>query len=159
MKDWFNREKGNLQAEGGKIKISEVSHDISSSWKTLPESDKAKYDATAKKLRTEYESEFKNYLSGLTPAKKAAVEAQMGKSMKVPMASKGRKGSDGVTRKKPVTAFFEFLADMRETGGIDVSGEAGRNRVTMFSKRAGDQWKSMSEAEKQVGQVTPCDLR
>ena len=52
--------------------------------------------------------------------------------------------------KKPVTAFFEFLADMRSSNGIDMSGMDPKKAASEFAKRGGTMWKTMTDAQKQV---------
>ena len=80
----------------------------------------------------------------LTPTSRQAMEASYGKSLKVPKSAQATRKKSGV-----LSAFFEFLADMRETGGIHRSLP-----VTEFSRRGGERWKSMSDGEKQVSGFT-----
>lgn len=150
VKDYFARESENLKSGGGKIHISEISSKIADEWKSLPDGEKAKYETTAKQLRTSYESELKTFLSTLSSTDKAALKTSTGKSMKLPVKLRGGEGE----RKRPLSAFFEFLADMRKTGGLDAS-VSGSNKVTSFAKAGGDRWKSMSEGEKKVGAGAP----
>lgn len=151
VKDYFNREKGNLQSREGGIKIAEISHGIAEEWKVMSSTDRAKYENESKKLRTAYEIEFKDFMSGLTPAGRLAIQAVTGKTLRLP---KSRPGLDGGMarngKKKPLSAFFEFLAEMREKGGIEMGDVELKDKAKTFAKRGGDMWKALSAEEKQV---------
>ena len=155
VKAYFNREKDNLHssADGGKIRISEVSRVIADQWKSLPSSERSGYESTARQLRSSYETESREFFAGLSPSEREAVEAKS-KKLRVPKVLKDKDTTAPAARKKPLSAFFEFLAEMRETGGIDVSGEETGKRPTAFSKKGGMMWKAMSDAERQVRRDT-----
>jgi hypothetical protein len=123
-------------------------------WNDLAEVSKEEYTKQAKELKTAYDKEYRNFLEGLSPESIEAIEAATGKKLRIPGGKKARSrelsrasGSPG----KPLTAFFEFMKDFRER---DAGHEEGREKATAVAKRAGEQWNSMSEGEKQV-----CPLR
>ena len=107
---------------------------VSERWKALPASEKAEYEATAKQQRSTYEHDFQTFLKGISKDELAAIRARDGK-LRVPIASRVQ------TRKRPLSAYFHYMAEMREKGGND---------QIALAKQAGDQWKTMSVSDKQV---------
>lgn len=124
---------------------------MGSAWSELTESAKEEYTKQAKELKTAYDKEYRSFLEGLSDDSIKAIEAATGKKLRIPGGKKARKaelnrasGSPG----KPLTAFFEFMKEVRETE--DVGDLQGREKIIELSKRAGEKWKNMSDSDKQV---------
>jgi hypothetical protein len=119
---------------------------MGSAWAALTADDKQTYTDKAKAAKKAFDAEYKTWHSGLDAATIEAIEASTGKKLAIPGGKKGkaqaereRPGNPG----RPLTAFFEYMNEFRH-------GEGTGLPMTDLARQAGEQWRSMSDADKQV---------
>lgn len=140
----------------GKIEIGVISHSASELYKKLTDSEKLPYIEHSKELRAKQAKEFADYIKSL-PYDVLKRE----NALRTKLRKQGKKG--GVQRirdpnapKRPLTAYFAYLKDLREKGDIRDrvfgSGAAGwiESSIIEQSKSASDKWKELSEDFKQT---------
>ena len=152
VKDWFAKNRSSASDPStGKLNVRKISGQMGSAWAALSDSAKETYSQTAKELKKAFDMEYKSWYESLSPETIKEIEAATGKKvglpggkMKYKAEQAGRPGNPG----RPMTAFFEFMRDFRVSA--EVEGMEERDGVTAVARKAGEKWREMSEAEKQV---------
>ncbi|TIB93103.1 hypothetical protein E3Q19_01492 [Wallemia mellicola] len=140
----------------GKVEIGVISHSASELYKKLTDSEKQPYIEQSKQLRTKQAKEFADYIKSL-PLDLLKRE----NSIRSKLRKQGKKG--GVQRikdpnapKRPLTAYFAYLKDLRENESIrrEVFGDSAvswiESSIIEQSKTASDKWKELSDDFKQT---------
>merc|ERR1712000_712441 len=68
----------------------------------------------------------------------------MGEKKKANQAKKAKKMKDPNAPKRPASAYFLYIADVRE----DVVEEIGKSDIAAIGKKMGEMWRSLSDEEK-----------
>ena len=154
VKEFYAENKEALKDPAtGKATLGRITQAVSEAWKNLSESQKETYNAAAKEAKKAYDSTYKSFYESLSPETKKAIEKATGKKLSVPggklrakQALREQPGYPGA----PLTAFFEYLKDLREGGTVDTAGLEASEANLAVAKEAGNRWKAMSDSEKQV---------
>jgi len=154
LKDFFAREKDDYLTPEGKVSVSEIMTAVSSACKALPDSEKAPYQDAYKTEKRAFEAAYKEWYEGLSSADIKAIEAESGKELKLPGGAAARKQAELAEAEeqgkppKPLTPFFEFLREFRES--FDRSSVAAPSHIAIeMSKEGAAQWKALSDDVKQ----------
>merc|ERR1712146_74335 len=116
---------------------SAASKHFGEKWAALPQEEK---DA----LNAQYRTEFEEYKKKMAEYKKTD---EYKKFQKASYAKKFKKcPKDKNAPKKPLSAYFMFLADNRES----MKAEFPELKITELGKKVGELWKALSEEEKEV---------
>lgn len=149
MKEWFPANKDSLRPSDGKLSVAHLASAMGSAWGALTQTAKDEYAVKAKELKKAFDVEYKKWYETLTPETIKAIEKASGKKVSLPggraaykKEQAARPGNPG----RPVTAFFEFLKEFRETEGKNLQG------IKEAASKAGEKWRQMSEADKQVSE-------
>jgi dihydroxyacetone kinase len=120
---------------------------MGSAWGALTQTAKDEYAAKAKELKKAFDVEYKKWYETLTPETIKAIEKASGKKVSLPggraaykKEQAARPGNPG----RPLSAFFEFLKEFREKEGKSLQD------IKEVARKAGEKWRQMSDAEKQV---------
>jgi len=109
-----------------------------SEWHALPETDKNDWKSRANAAKEDYHRIYEQYITGLSP-----VEIAKENSIRRKLKRNGQKRNirplvDSRRPKKPLSAFFLFLRETRDSSLPPME----------IGKRAGEAWRSMSDGEK-----------
>ncbi|CDS02228.1 hypothetical protein [Sporisorium scitamineum] len=122
------------------VDIVKMAKAVGAEWAQLPPNLKARYEAQHEQEKEEYERALAEWKAALSPEDIKRQNAYIASQKK-----KGIKGTaflrDPAKPKRPNSAFFEFLNDLR-------ASEAVIPNITEFSKRGGERWKQMSAEQK-----------
>mmetsp|Transcript_24471 Transcript_24471/g.70224 ORF Transcript_24471/g.70224 Transcript_24471/m.70224 type:complete len:437 (-) Transcript_24471:57-1367(-) len=145
-----------VMEEVGSGKLSKIAAAMAEKWKSLDESDKAKYREQAKELKTQYDQEIANGSVPATSArkKKAAARASRTKS-KTSAARRGarRRTIKNLKRraspKKPRGSYSIWLSDNRKEVRNRLVAE-GMSEPTFedIAKSAGKTWRALTQDQK-----------
>ena len=123
------------------------------SWRTLANEAKETYNSQAKELTKAYNTAYRSWYEGLSPETIRAIEKSTGRSLSRPGGRRrynkeaaDKPGNPG----RPIGAFFEFLREYR-TQHPTAGGTMADNQALV--KRAAEEYRDMSDAEKQVRPV------
>ncbi|KAN0061456.1 hypothetical protein ACQY0O_006303 [Thecaphora frezii] len=132
--------RASAKGEGQVLDIVKASKKIGEDWKALSASEKKKYEDIHEKEKVEYVKALAHWKAGLTPEDIRRQNAYISAQRK-----KGVKGQallrDPAKPKRPNSAFFEYLSDLRAKDSSNTS-------VTELSKKGGEQWNSMTPQQK-----------
>ncbi|EPQ31614.1 uncharacterized protein PFL1_00947 [Pseudozyma flocculosa PF-1] len=122
------------------LDIIKASKQIGEEWKSLPASDKKKYEDIHEKEKAEYTKALAHWKASLTPEDIRRQNAYISAQRK-----KGIKGTallrDPAKPKRPNSAFFEYLAELRAQDSTGAS-------ATEIARKGGEKWKSMSPSSR-----------
>ncbi|KAJ9474223.1 putative Non-histone chromosomal protein 6B (putative) [Pseudozyma hubeiensis] len=122
------------------VDIVKMAKAVGAEWAQLPPHLKSRYEAQHEQEKEEYERALAEWKAALSPEDIKRQNAYIASQKK-----KGIKGTaflrDPAKPKRPNSAFFEFLNDLR-------ASEAVIPNITEFSKRGGERWKQMSAEQK-----------
>ncbi|EST04614.1 High mobility group box domain protein [Kalmanozyma brasiliensis GHG001] len=122
------------------VDIVKMAKAVGAEWAQLPPHLKARYEAQHEQEKAAYEQALAEWKAALSPDDIKRQNAYIASQKK-----KGIKGTaflrDPAKPKRPNSAFFEFLNDLR-------ASEAVIPNITEFSKRGGERWKQMSAEQK-----------
>lgn len=122
------------------VDIVKMAKAVGAEWAQLPPNQKARYEAQHEQEKEEYERALAEWKAALSPDDIKRQNAYIASQKK-----KGIKGTaflrDPAKPKRPNSAFFEFLNDLR-------ASETNIPNITEFSKRGGERWKMMSTEQK-----------
>lgn len=146
VKEWFPANKAQHNGPEGKFDLKTVSTAMSNAWSALTSNDKQTYSDRARDLRKTFDTEYKKWYNELDAETIKSIEAATGKKLAPPggkkaklQAQRERPGNPG----QPLTAFFEFMREFRQSNSDGKAGSA-------VAKEAGEAWRQMSEDDKQV---------
>ncbi|TIB40503.1 hypothetical protein E3P86_00664 [Wallemia ichthyophaga] len=139
----------------GKIEIGVISHSASELYKKLTDAEKMPYVEHSKELRAKQAKEFAEYIKSL-PYDVLKKE----NSLRTKLRKQGKKGvqkiRDPNAPKRPLTAYFAYLKDLRDKEdfrqsifGNDATGWL-QSSIIDQSRAASDKWKALSEDVKQT---------
>ena len=122
------------------VDIVKMAKAVGAEWAQLPPQLKARYEAQHEQEKEAYERALAEWKAALSPEDIKRQNAYIASQKK-----KGIKGTaflrDPAKPKRPNSAFFEFLNDLR-------ASEAVIPNITEFSKRGGERWKQMTPEQK-----------
>lgn len=122
------------------VDIVKMAKAVGAEWAQLPPNLKSRYETQHEQEKEEYERALAEWKAALSPEDIKRQNAYIASQKK-----KGIKGTaflrDPAKPKRPNSAFFEFLNDLR-------ASEAVIPNITEFSKRGGERWKMMSAEQK-----------
>ncbi len=122
------------------VDIVKMAKAVGAEWAQLPPNQKARYEAQHEQEKEEYERALAEWKAALSPDDIKRQNAYIASQKK-----KGIKGTaflrDPAKPKRPNSAFFEFLNDLR-------ASESVIPNITEFSKRGGERWKQMTPDQK-----------
>lgn len=122
------------------VDIVKMAKAVGAEWAQLPAHLKSRYEAQHEQEKEQYERALAEWKAALSPEDIKRQNAYIASQKK-----KGIKGTaflrDPAKPKRPNSAFFEFLNDLR-------ASEAVIPNITEFSKRGGERWKQMSAEQK-----------
>ncbi len=122
------------------VDIVKMAKAVGAEWAQLPPQLKARYEAQHEQEKEQYERALAEWKAALSPDDIKRQNAYIASQKK-----KGIKGTaflrDPAKPKRPNSAFFEFLNDLR-------AHETNIPNITEFSKRGGERWKMMSAEQK-----------
>ncbi|PWY97133.1 hypothetical protein BCV70DRAFT_167562 [Testicularia cyperi] len=122
------------------VDLVKASKQIGQEWRTLSQSQRAKYDALGEQAREEYEVALAKWKANLTPEDLRRQNAYISSQRK-----KGQRGPaflrDPAKPKRPTSAFFVYLAEQR-------AQQSTIANITEFTKAGGQKWNQMSAEEK-----------
>jgi hypothetical protein len=160
VKDWFPSNKSAYTTPDGKVSVQSMASAMGSAWSSLTQAAKDEYNAKAKDLKKAFDLEYRKWYDDLTPETIKAIEKESGKKVHLPGGKKAyrkeldsRPGNPG----RPVTAFFEYLSEFRESK--EAKSLTGKDGITLIAKKAGEKWKAMSHEEKEVSLGRTCGDR
>merc|ERR1719188_1833758 len=118
--------------------VKELAQATSKAWKEISESEKAKYEETAKTKRESYNKLFNAYKQTTN----YAIHQKALKEHKVTSVKKTKFRKDENAPKKPLSAYFLWMADNRE--GLVNQGLAHKEIL----KKLGEMWKTVTDEQK-----------
>jgi len=133
---FINEKRESIQKELGCKDLPKVAKRAGELWKSLSEEDKKPYEAKHKALKEQFEKDMEEFTKNGGVVEK---KAKKGKADKV------KKIKDEHAPKKPQSGYFIFVNEKRE----DIFKENKDKNFGKMAKRAGELWKSLSEAEKE----------
>ncbi|KAI9639326.1 uncharacterized protein MKK02DRAFT_39625 [Dioszegia hungarica] len=155
VKEWFPANKAQHNGPEGKFDLKTISTAMSNAWSALTANDKQTYSDRARDLRKTFDTEYKKWYNELDAETIKSIEAATGKKLAPPggkkaklQAQRERPGNPG----QPLTAFFEFMREFRQSNSDGKAGSA-------VAKEAGEAWRQMSEDDKQKYRDTAAEKK
>jgi len=143
---YVNATREKVQAELGQKSFGAVTKLQADRWKSMPASEKSKYEKDAAELKSKYEKDvaaFKEKGGVMGAARKEKKDAKATKAGK--KAKKEANAASGCPKRPAGGGYGCYVSKNR--ADITKSLPAG-SKITDVSKAAGDQWKALSAAAK-----------
>ncbi|EIW70507.1 hypothetical protein M231_03422 [Tremella mesenterica] len=152
-RDWYTNNKSKLEESPTKLSVSKLGVAVGEAWHALADSAKQEYAAGAAESKKTYEVAYKAFYDSLDTTTKKAIEKARGKKLPVP-GGKSRAKAELASKPgypgPPLTPFFVYLSEVRQSGEFDGSDGDKKSSTVRLAKEAGLRWKAMSDSEKQV---------
>lgn len=135
----MNKKREEIAAENPGIKFTQIGTVAGQKWRTLTDEDKAPFVEIAEEDKARYLKEMEGYTP--LPNIRVLASSRAGKKM---LKHKIKKIKDPNAPKRPMTAFFHYLAATRAA----TKAEFPDASVSDLAKTMGERWRALTEEEK-----------
>ncbi|WWC89127.1 uncharacterized protein L201_004045 [Kwoniella dendrophila CBS 6074] len=147
--DTSNQNESDVRNEQGKLIMKNLAKNAGKKWSTLNDSEKELYENESKKLRKNFESEYKTFWNSTTESIRKDIELSTGKKLKPPGGKKSYNksfdqnlGNPG----KPLTAYLAFAKEIRDENKIEIPKDLqATQKITYIAKETSKLWKELGE--------------
>ena len=132
-----------------KLNVAQIAKDAGNAYANLDEEQKIYYAKKVQESKEQYARELAVWRATLTPEDIRAENAFRAQQRK---EGKSRKGNikDPNAPKKPLSAYFLFLKDIRENDALREKVWGNESETTKQSVLAAERWRGLSDDEKRV---------
>ncbi len=134
--------RGKVKEENPNLKSNELSKIMGQMWRDMDSSDKKKYEDLAEKDKKRYKEEMESYSS--SDSETEASDSDEKKVKKEKKEKKEKKKKDPNAPKKVTTAYFYFMAEVRD----QVKEENPDVKPAERSKIIGQMWRDLEDKSK-----------
>lgn len=152
-KGTYKTAEGNYKNTAGGTTLTEAVKDASAKWLVMSEAEQAKYREAASDAAAKYARDYRRFYESLTPENLKLIAKVQGKEPAPPggrraakLELRNRPGNPG----KPSGAYFMFLKDKRAEIEAANPNWTGNERMLKLSRAAGDMWRNLPQADKDV---------
>lgn len=153
FKDHIAKVAEKYRRPDGKLDMRRLTTEAATEWASLTSSVKAELQHRADEGKKLADKAYLEFWNSTTPETRTAIEKATGKKVSPPggkkafkLAVKERPGNPG----KPLTPYFAFAKEIRDSGKVNVSSDLeGNVRNQQIARETGALWKQLSDSEKQ----------